>query len=567
MFLAIMLVASFGLGPQQSAPPAQKSSGFTVSGTVANSVSGEPIPQAEVTLNMQGQGVPPQTITVDSGGNFAFSGLSAGRYTLSASHRGFSTQSYLQHAQYFSALVVGADFDTSHIVLRLSPLGTITGHVYNERGEPIRGASIVVIFQRGGNPSADQIRRSTQTDDEGRYRLAHLPPGGYFVLVHAQPWYARHPQTMMPSAQPAANEFSGHNVINGSIQIESSVDDIDPQLDVIYESTFFGGATRLEDAQPIHLSAGETQTADFSLRPVPARHIRLTIPVDTAKNRDPQNSDTFVVIQGSLGPNVGGGLVTQYQVEPGVWELAGVPLGPSTAIIRTVDNQGQMLHIQSVEIGDAAEVTAGAVPPGVTVKGVLIGEAGFQPAGSQVVLNIAGVQQFTADVAPDGTFEFKEKFPPGAYSLVVNGQGPHFMTNMIATGAKVMGRSVEIGSQDVRISVTVSGTFADVSGFTMRNAKRAPAILVVVLPQGPTRDIVKTPRFDQSNGDGSFDFPQIPPGNYVIFALENAWDLDYEKPDFLSQFASKGQPFVAVVGQKYNFDLTALDAAAKSPGQ
>jgi hypothetical protein len=565
MFLAIILAASFIAAPQQSVPPAQDSSTFTVSGTVVNFASGDSVPNARVILNMQVQGVPPQTITADSGGNFAFSGLSAGRYTLSASHRGFSTQSYLQHGQYFSALVVGTDFDTSHIVLKLLPLGAITGHITDQMGDSIRNASVVVFSRDGSNSTAPKnLRRSLPTDDEGHYRVSGLLPGTYFVEVIAQPWYARHPQTIMPAAPPGYTVENGSFFVGDGIRMQSPGGSPDPQLDVAYEVTYSGGATELANAQPIRILGGETQTVAISLTPVPARHIRINVPAAALQN---PNFRPQVNLQVDLGPTFGLLQVQQYYVEPGVYELAGVPSGHFTATLRTFDNQGQQQHAQTIELGDDPEVNVGAAPPLVTVGGVLVGEAGFSPTGSHVILNKPGVSQFNAAVAPDGTFEFKEKFPPGVYSLVVNAQGPHFMTNMTATGANVAGRSVEIGSQDVRISVTISGTFADASGFTVRDGKRAPAMLVVILPQGPTRDIVKTPRFDQSNGDGSFNFPQIPPGNYVIFALENAWDLDYEKPDFLAQFASKGQPFVAVVGQKYTFDLTPLDAAAKSPGQ
>jgi hypothetical protein len=138
------------------------------------------------------------------------------------------------------------------------------------------------------------------------------------------------------------------------------------------------------------------------------------------------------------------------------------------------------------------------------------------------------------------------------------------MTNLTAIGAKASGRNVEIGARDVRISATISGTFADLKGFTFRDGKHAPAILVVVMPQGSTKDIVNT-RFDQSNSDGSFEFRSIPPGNYIIFALENAWDLDWENQDFLANFISKGLTVVAQPGREFTFDLTALNSHAGGP--
>ncbi len=543
--LAIVLAASFNVLPQQPAPAAQGDLGYCICGSVVNSVTGEPISQAQVVLTPQFRGAPPQVLITDETGVFAFKNLAAGRYTVVASRRGYTAQSYLQHATYFSAVLVGEGFDTSHLDLKLPPQGVITGHIYSDTGEPVRHALVTIFFRDDASTAPGQnVRGSAQTDDEGRFRVSRLQPGTYFVGVSAQPWYARHPKTIWPTN--AVNE-------NGErLQVESLAGAIDSRLDVAYQITFYGGATQVGSAQPIHLSAGETQSADIVLNAVPARHIRVNMGGDNP-------GFPSVNLQTDAAPFLGGVPVQTYQVEPGVWELTGVPPGQFTGTFRTMGRDNESQQVQRIELGDDAALNLDAGAAGVSVRGVLSGDSSYRPGGSQVLLTMAREEQFSARVAQDGSFEFREKLPAGKYSMVINGGTPHYLTKLTAAGARVTGRTVEIGAQDVQMSVNVSGSFSNVSGFALRDGKHTVGMLVVLLPQGETKEAFPI-RFDQSNADGSYAFNNLAPGKYLLFALDNAWELDWGNPNFLALFGSKGRAIVAEAGQKNNFDVTAQDA-------
>lgn len=545
---AIVLAATFHCSPQQAAPTPQSDSDYCICGRVMNSVTGEPISQAQVVLSPQFRGLQPQVLFTEESGIFAFRNLPAGRYTVVASRRGYTTQSYLQHAAYFSAVLVGEGFDTSHVDLKLPPQAVITGHVFSDTGEPIRNAQVTIFFRDDASGAQGQnVRGAAQTDDEGRYRVPRLQPGTYFVGASAQPWYARHQQTMWP----AKNE---RNEGGESFRVQLPPGSIDARLDVAYQMTFYGGGTQAGSAQPIRLSAGETQNADIVLTAVPARHVRLTMPSDMVGGPD-------INLQNAAAPFMDGVQVQTYRVEPGVWELAGIPPGQFTGTLRTSGGENQSEQVQRVELGDSAVLNVQAGSTGVNVKGVLTGESGFRPGGSQVVLRMMRAEQFNARVEQDGSFEFLQKLPAGKYSMVINGGTPHYLTKLTATGAQVSGRTMEIGAQDVQMSVSVSGSFSNVSGFALRDAKHTVGMLVVILPQGETKDAFPI-RFDQSNADGSYAFNNLVPGKYLLFALDNAWDLDWENPNFLAQFSSKAQAIVAEAGQMSSIDVSAMDARA-----
>ncbi len=551
MFLVMLLAASFRLLTGPPAPAEQQPASFSVSGSVVNSATGDAIPEAEVTLQPQFRGVETQTVATDGSGSFAFSGLAAGRYTVTASRRGFMPQSFLQHGSYFSAVVVGEEFDTSHIVLQLPPQGVISGHILSESGEPIRDARVTVFLRDPSNPAEQSVRGAGESDDEGSYRVGRLPPGTYFVCVTAQPWYARHPPTIPPSDSPR----EGSLLFRG---IPASLRSSDPRLDVAYQVTFFGAATQMADAEPIQIAGGETETADIMLTPVPARHIRLNMPANTMG---------FPSVELRSEPaSIGNQIPVQsLQLEPGVWELTGIPPGHFTATLHIAEPGKQMPETRTIELGDDPAIDMDAIQGGVSIKGTIRGGAGFRPLGSHIQLSMPGLGQFRTDVAPDGTFDFSnEKFSPGKYTVVVGGTTPHYLTNLTATGAKASGRQLEVGTKDVQLSVTVSGSFSDVSGFALLDGKRTPGVLVVLAPQGGTKDTAPI-RFDQSDGDGSFALHNVAAGNYVLLAVDHAWNLAWANPDFLAQFISKGQAVIAEAGGKSTFDIAVQDANSTEP--
>ena len=102
---------------------------------------GHPLSRARVSLrdvkNAQNQIF---MITGDDG-HFEFANLPAGKYSLVGAKRGYISAAYDQHEQFSTAIVTGAGVDTENLTLRLVPTAVLTGHVFDESGEPVRDAS------------------------------------------------------------------------------------------------------------------------------------------------------------------------------------------------------------------------------------------------------------------------------------------------------------------------------------------------------------------------------------------------------------------------------------------
>jgi Carboxypeptidase regulatory-like domain len=107
-----------------------------------------------------------------------------GAYLLAASAAGYSSQ--------WQEVVVSGGRDTT-VEVRLQPLpGNLTGIVRNSAtGDAVVGASVVLGTW------------STETDDQGRYALAGLPPGSYALRVTIE---GHVPHEMSVTIRPGASE-------------------------------------------------------------------------------------------------------------------------------------------------------------------------------------------------------------------------------------------------------------------------------------------------------------------------------------------------------------------------
>jgi len=151
----------------------------TIDGHVYNSLTGEPLRKAMVTLTgRDGVGL---TDDSNAEGKFHFAGLPPGTYRISASHAGF-----LGHSARY-AITLGANDNVAGVEVRLAPQGVISGRVLDEDGDPSPGASVSILKQiyRDGrkqwNPSTGAV-----SNDAGEYRSPPLVPGRYLVRATSQ---------------------------------------------------------------------------------------------------------------------------------------------------------------------------------------------------------------------------------------------------------------------------------------------------------------------------------------------------------------------------------------------
>jgi len=512
----------------QSAPAlagAAKNLSFTIAGVVVDAATGNPIPRAELTLQIRSDEV---AVTADASGKFLFDHLEPGKYPLFARAPGYSSQGLNQHGSFFTGVAVGNGLDSEHIVFRLHPQAVVYGKVTDERGEAVRNASVWIL-----SPTKDTSQRSftshTQTNDLGEYRLAGLLPGKYVVAVSSQPWYAqiafRYATGQPSDVQRQLRDFG-----------RGSDGKLDSALDVVYPLTFYPGVTEERSATELNLHEGETQQADIPLRAVPSIHLRLTnLPPDQAA------SPRIGVTQRSFGLVGLGVPMGVAQIAPGEIEVAGLPPGDITLSLIPQDGDWRKAQQLEVNAGGEATVDASKTSPVASVSGRIVTQDPAAVPEAGAVRLLSSSRRSFAAVKKDGTFSF----PPlslGSYEILLNlADPPKYIQKISASGASATGHRLVIASAgDVQLTIAVSPGVAQISGTAILNTRPVDGVLVLLLPES-AEDVDSDLRMDQSNSDGSFVLANITPGKYRLLAIQDGWDLDYRNPAAIKPYLAKAQ--------------------------
>ncbi len=146
----------------------------SASGVVVNSVTGEPLPRAAVTLAKA-----PVAVT-DENGRWSADRLPCDKVSLTASRQTFLTGRAVE-------LNLTAATPPHDVRLELTPQAAITGRIVDQYGDP--AATVPVLAKR--SQIVDGVRQygpgaSASTNDIGEYRIAALPAGSYLICTGEQ---------------------------------------------------------------------------------------------------------------------------------------------------------------------------------------------------------------------------------------------------------------------------------------------------------------------------------------------------------------------------------------------
>lgn len=528
---------------QTPAIPQNSSAGnnYTIAGTVVSKVDGNPLVRARVTVRDAKDSQKFESQVTSEDGRFQFTGVPAGKYSLTGTKRGFITASYDQHEQFSTAIVTGSGLDTETLTLQLAPAAIIFGKVLNESGEPVRHATVTAYFEDHSS-GVDQIRqaRGTQTDDLGAFEITPLRPGTYFLSASAKPWYAIHPTS-----------DSGSNVAGAA---NAGNTNFDRSLDVAYPVTYYADVTDADSATPIPIRGGEHLQVEIHLNPVPA--LRLLFRVHNNGNRgdmfpaqlEQPSFDGSTALQGNL----------EQRVSPGLVEITGVPAGRYNVHFYGAGSGTQMNGVEVNKDGEEIDTSAAEALSTVKIAVQMNGETSIP---SELTLGLrsahramAGVRQVSAK----GEAEF-EQVPPGKYEIVWWGPPKTYsVAHISAEGAEVSGHSftVTAGSAPA-ISLTLVGGSLNVEGTAKLAGKPFAGAMVVLVPKNPEENSDLFRR-DQTDLDGTFSLRNVVPGSYTILAIENGWDLNWSQPAVIAAYSSHGR--TVQIGNPVSHTMTLAEA-------
>jgi len=581
-------------------PAAAQPASYRIAGIIIDSVTGQPLEGAEVTIAPVADFEDRQTFLTAADGRFLFAGLALGKYRLAAGRRGYANQGFHQHDGYMTDIATGPGLDSEHICFPLAPSSVIAGTVTDEWGDAVRDAK-VLLFQQSmfdGSRTLSNVNQ-TITNDQGRYRFAHLLSGTYAVAVYARPWYTQSQVQFVSSISGKPEENTTYSIAVADGQQQFPAVGQDPLFDMVYPVTFFPSATSLADAGRLALVPGVTETADFQLRAVPSVHLRVRVPVgppttvkvaveevDSEGNAQETNSNTSEVEPSAdvaLSLRIGEGYTdqlepTRKEIAPGLIELSGIPPGEVRLVGGSIRGPifspvgvTYVFRSKTLNVSGDTDVDFGSLVDPSNVSGVVLSSrflsattnavqaAADQPPADQAAparttdqgfsnlpltfRSLKTGESYTTTVSSEGKFSFASSpLPVGSYEVEFPVLTGLRVASLQATSATVSGRTIEIPSgQPVNIVVHASEANCSLSGFALKNGKPVAGAMVLLVPQDPGHDMSLYHR-DQSDSDGSFTMSPLFPGRYTLLAIENGWDLEWADPAALFRYLPSGQP-------------------------
>jgi uncharacterized GH25 family protein len=491
--------------------------GGSIEGQILNLATGAPLKRATVRLmglgrRPQGAGPNMQAKETDDQGKFAFVGLEAGRYLLSAERQGFLRQNYggRKYNTSGTAMVLGADQRMKDIVLKMSPQSVITGKVLDEDGEPVANVQVraMKMAYRDGRKQWVQTGNGS-TSDIGEYRIPSLDPGRYLIATNQ---LMRGPG-MMQTAPTAP---------------------LPDTPDLRYASTYYPSTLDESNAVPVDVAPGaEARGIDVRLVKTQVFRIRGRVGVPEGGRGAP-----MVMLVRKDGGRVAG---NQGPARPPDFRFEIPGVSPGSYIVFAQfrgGGQQESIALQPVEVQNRhVDNIMLNLSPGADVAGTLKVEDATSPVDvSKVNVMLRPLPQMgnppRARVA-EGAFVLKN-VPPLHYVISVSGVPEGCYVKSIRYGGReAPSEGVDI-TAGAAIDVTLSATAGDISAAAVdKDGKPVAGAMVALIAKdgGPVRG-------NTADENGAVSFTGLKPGDYGLIAWEDIPPGAHNDPEFIKQYSA-----------------------------
>jgi hypothetical protein len=553
----------------------------SISGRVLTADTARPVKRARVVVSGGGRGG--RTAITDDQGRYRLSELSADTYTVSASKGGFVDAIYGQRRpqQPGTPVQISDGREAANVDLRLIRGGVITGHVLDEDGEALSRALVTVQryqYVRGERQLTPA--GGDQTDDRGQYRVFGLPPGDYYVSATAGGLGQLIGRGLQQLATGAGALGGGRGRGGpggpGAFGAFGGSADSEPTG---YAPTYYPGVVSGPEAGKVNVAPGqEVVGIDFQIQLVPFATVSGIV----------AGADDIVPVllmpqdSGGLGP-FGGQVLSGRSQADGTFTIANVPPGRYVAIARSggrADDPKTGTQSVAVNGQNIAGVTL-VLQGGVTVAGNITVESAGTPAPNDYSSFRVDVPDVTPlpfgggggrGGGPAGSAGRSEK--NGAFAVANLLPGKHLIrvTGAGQGQAQWMLKSVNIGGQDVtdqavdlkagqnidNVTVVLTDRTTEISG-TVRDGQSTgmPALTVIAFstdPQywRPQSRHIQAVRTDQA---GAYRLRNLPPGDYLIVAVEDVEQGEWFDPAYLEQARTGAKHVSLSEGEKKAQDL------------
>jgi hypothetical protein len=227
-----------------------------------------------------------------------------------------------------------------------------------------------------------------------------------------------------------------------------------------------------------------------------------------------------------------------------------VGVGPGNFVVNlningnAAPNERQTLR-QEITVSRSGDVALAELNPPVKIRGeVRVPAQGgtLQRAGIGIRNRNTGAM-FNTAISPDAKFDFRDApLNAGLYDVTLLGAPDFYVDHVEGAGAKASGRSFEVqGADAVNLTVYAARGVTQVEGIAQREGKPVAGAMILLVPRDFAGDSLSLRR-DQSDSDGTFMLPQVPPGAYTVVAVEKGWDQEWSNPAVVKAWLPLGEP-------------------------
>jgi len=497
-----------------------KHSHETVTGTVRNRVSGEPIAHAKIWIS----GVKEGSVYTGPDGRFRIDDVPDGKLRLEPAKIGFidlySLSGYQSPDNRFDPeYTVGSG--NNDFSLLLVPAAKIAGHVTEKGSSPAKNAAVQVVHSEVINGRQYwRNGRTFVTDADGNYQADDLFPGAYLIFAPGYPLEASDGKSPARVAVPA----------------------------------YFGGAGEIASATRIKLSEGQEFRADIYLREAPGYRFSADI------TGIPGDISVFASVENASGQRLEEGI--NFDEKTRRLEAQALPAGTWTIVVSGRGGDSRDYEARQ-EVNVSADVSDLQVPVHRATSIPLIVEHQASPAANspeeQYRRGFSEAEVSISSADPDNPLIMLgggggEPVPPGKYRLHAGYLGKECLDSATFQGVDVLREELTVGSEGGSQPLTLKMTY-DCGSLTvhLRSLGENKQAFLVAVPKSFGLIDVRTFKIA---GERQARAVTLSPGAYQVFAFSSIDQLEYANPESLRSYSGQAVDLKAGQTAEVTLDVT-----------
>lgn len=484
---------------------------------VSGVVRTETGPAARVFVSIRGPEIRIPPVQTDSSGRYRFGGTVPGTYSIRVQKPDDAGEPRPRTL----TLIPGKRIEDLDFFAAKG--ASISGRITDRSSRPVAGV-VVIAYARWDAYGRLRLAQkgSVLTDENGSYRISHLPDGTYLIAaVHAikSPLQATKRETVVPDVlpqtyPPVTFSPSGRNVLGAAQVVAQNGIDIS-NINIVM------------DKEPSYCIFFRPSVLPFK------------------SDQPAQLSAMLIEWAGAKGPKAGGGTVLpdrdaqicgvpagEYMLGLAAYSgrpMKGLGFGSMTFVV-----SGRHIDLGPLEAVGQLDLKGKVTQSAATIKPTL-------PEGIRISLSLLNRDLLPSDVLQgkvrsDGSFELSNVYQDTYGLTVENLPEGYYVASARQGGLDVREAGVKPGSMPVEIEVATGGPSLDGRVLSPgKDPKPVPQAVVVLLSDQD--NIVQSTQSDQ---DGKYSFlAGLPPGEYRVVALSDAAEPSFWTPQMSAQYDSR----------------------------